>query len=61
MCPSCVISQVGLSGGLWLALFVCALFFAGAMWAMVWAAKSGQFHNVEGVKYRMLDVEDDFV
>ena len=35
--------------------FVLAFIFIAIF---VWAVKSGQFHDVEGVKYRMLENDD---
>jgi cbb3-type cytochrome oxidase maturation protein len=32
----------------------------GAWLVFIWAVKKGEFDDVEGPKYRMLDEEDDF-
>jgi cbb3-type cytochrome oxidase maturation protein len=41
-------------------LIFLALFIGIAAWLFfLWAAKSGQFEDMEGPKYRMLDDEDN--
>lgn len=36
------------------------LFLAGlGLFAFIWLAKSGQFHDIEGPKYRMLYDDDE--
>jgi len=41
-------------------LIVLSLFLGAAAWLLfVWAVKKGEFDDVEGPKYRMLDDDDD--
>ncbi len=40
--------------------FVVALLMGlAALSAFIWGATSGAFHNVEAIKYQVLQVEDD--
>jgi cbb3-type cytochrome oxidase maturation protein len=40
-------------------LIFIALFIGIAAWLLfLWAAKSGQFNDIEGPKYRMMDDDD---
>jgi cbb3-type cytochrome oxidase maturation protein len=43
----------------WLVTLVSFVFLVGGIAAMVWAVRSGQFKDTEGVKYRMLEQDDD--
>jgi cbb3-type cytochrome oxidase maturation protein len=41
-------------------LVVLSIFLGAAAWLFfLWSAKSGQYDDVEGPKYRMLDDEDE--
>ncbi len=41
-------------------VFSIGFLFAGIMLAfLIWARKADQFRDIEGVKYRMMDVEQD--
>lgn len=42
----------------WMVTLVSFVFLVGGVAAMVWAVRSGQFHDTEGVKYRMLEQDD---
>lgn len=55
MCPNCILNQVGLAPGLYVAFGVCALFFVVALAAMWWAFKAGEFEDIEAAKYEMMD------
>lgn len=61
MCPNCILNQAGLQGGIYVAFGVCALFFVVALFAMHWAFKNGEFEDIEGSKFDMLDDDDDSV
>jgi len=58
MCPNCILNQVGLAPGVYVAFGICGLFFVAAMAAMLWAFKNGEFEDVEGSKFDMLDDGD---
>jgi cbb3-type cytochrome oxidase maturation protein len=58
MCPNCILNQAGLQPGLYVAFGVCAVFFVAALAAMLWALKNGEFDDIEGAKFDMID--DDF-
>jgi cbb3-type cytochrome oxidase maturation protein len=59
MCPNCILNQAGLQSGIYVAFGVCFLFFVAAIAAMLWAFKSGEFEDMEGAKFDMLDDADD--
>jgi cbb3-type cytochrome oxidase maturation protein len=59
MCPNCILNQAGLQTGVYVAFGVCLLFFIAAVVAMGWAFKSGEFEDIEGSKFEMLDDGDD--
>ncbi|MBX9952081.1 MAG: hypothetical protein DKT66_17200 [Candidatus Melainabacteria bacterium] len=59
MCPNCILNQQGLSSGIYVAFFICGLFFVMAIGAILWAFKNGEFENMEDVKFDMLDDGDD--
>lgn len=61
MCPNCILNQVGVSPGLYVAFGICALFFVVAIIAMVWAFKAGEFEDIESSKFDMLDDGDSTV
>lgn len=43
-----------------LALIILSLFLGLAAWLIfIWAVKKGEFDDVEGAKYRMMDDDDD--
>ena len=55
MCPNCILNQVGLAPGVYVAFAVCGVFFVAAIFAMLWAFKSGEFDDIESSKFEMLD------
>lgn len=57
-CSACALSQAGYLPGYALGLFVCLLLAVGAGLAIWWAVGTGQFRDVEGIKFRMM-AEDD--
>jgi cbb3-type cytochrome oxidase maturation protein len=59
MCPNCILNQVGLSPGLYVAFGICGLFFVVAVAAMLWAFRNGEFEDMEGSKFDMLDDETE--
>ncbi len=59
MCPNCILNQAGLSSGLYVAFGVCGLFFLIALAAMYWAFRNGDFEDIEGSKFEMMDDEQD--
>ena len=59
MCPNCILNQAGLQSGIYVAFGVCFLFFVAAIAAMAWAFKNGEFEDMEGAKFDMLDDADD--
>ena len=59
MCPNCILNQAGLQSGIYVAFGVCLLFFVAAIAAMVWAFKNGEFDDIEGSKFEMLDDAED--
>ena len=46
---------LGLSIGTWMLLTIMVAFTIGGIGFWIAARKSGQFDDVEGIKYRMLD------
>ena len=59
MCPNCILNQVGLAPGVYVAFGVCAVFFVAAIAAMCWAFKNGEFEDIEASKFDMLDDTED--
>lgn len=59
MCPNCILNQAGLQGGIYVAFGICLVFFAAALAAMYWAFKNGEFEDIEGSKFDMLDDGDN--
>lgn len=55
MCPNCILNQVGLAPGVYVAFAICGIFFVAAMAAMWWAFKNGEFEDIESSKFDMLD------
>lgn len=55
MCPNCILNQAGLSSGVYVAYAVCLAFFVIALLAMRWAFKNGEFEDMEGSKFEMMD------
>lgn len=55
MCPNCILNQVGLQPGLYVAFAVCIIFFIVGLVAMWWAFRNGEFDDIEEVKFDMLD------
>lgn len=61
MCPNCLLNQAGLQPGVYVAYGVCALFFLIAMVALFWAFRNGEFDDMEGSKFDMMDDGDESV
>lgn len=61
MCPNCILNQAGLASGVYVAFGVCFLFFVAAIAAMLWAFKNGEFDDIEGSKFEMLDDAEDSI
>jgi cbb3-type cytochrome oxidase maturation protein len=59
MCPNCILNQAGLQAGVYVSFGVCALFFVAAIAAIFWAFKNGEFEDMEGSKFDMLDDSED--
>ncbi|MBI4532732.1 MAG: cbb3-type cytochrome oxidase assembly protein [Candidatus Melainabacteria bacterium] len=55
MCPNCILNQVGLAPGVYVAFAVCGIFFVAAIFAMLWAFKNGDFDDIESSKFDMLN------
>lgn len=55
MCPNCILNQQGLSSGVYVAFFICGLFFISAIAGILWAFKNGEFEDMESSKFDMLD------
>ncbi|MBA3859647.1 MAG: hypothetical protein C0507_22300 [Cyanobacteria bacterium PR.3.49] len=58
MCPNCILNQQGLSSGLYVAFFICGLFFVMAIAGIIWAFRNGEFEDMESVKFDMLDDDE---
>lgn len=61
MCPNCILNQAGMLAGVYISFGVCLLFFAAAIFAMLWAFKNGDFDDIESSKFEMLDDAPDSV
>jgi nitrogen fixation-related uncharacterized protein len=61
MCPNCILNQASMSGGLYVAFGVCALFFVVGIAGLLWAFKNGEFDDMEESKFDMLDDSPDGV
>lgn len=59
MCPNCILNQAGLAPGVYVAYGICMLFFVVALAAMWWAFRNGEFEDMEGTKFEMLDDGDE--
>jgi len=59
MCPNCILNQQGLCSGLYVAFGVCLLFFIVGMVGIWWAFRNGEFEDMEGTKFDMLDDGDE--
>lgn len=59
MCPNCILNQVGLQSGIYVAFFICGVFFFAALGAMWFALKNGDFEDMEGSKFDMLDDDEE--
>lgn len=59
MCPNCILNQASMEGGLYVAFGVCAIFFAVALAAILWAFRNGEFEDLESTKFDMMDDEVD--
>lgn len=55
MCPNCILNQAGLASGVYVAYAICLIFFVMALVAMRWAFKNGEFDDMEGSKFDMMD------
>ena len=55
MCPNCILNQASLQGGMYVAFGVCGIFFVIAIVGILWAFKNGEFEDVEGIKFDMMD------
>jgi nitrogen fixation-related uncharacterized protein len=61
MCPNCILNQASMTGGLYVAFGVCALFFVVGIAGLLWAFKNGEFDDMEESKFDMLDDSPDGV
>ena len=59
MCPNCVLNQAPLQGGLYVAFGICFLFFIIGIAGVIWAFKNGEFEDMEGTKFDMMDDDLD--
>jgi len=59
MCPNCVLNQAGMNVGVFIAFGVCAVFFVVGIAAILWAFRNGDFEDVEGSKFEMMDDDLD--
>ena len=59
MCPNCILNQAGLAAGVYVSFGICAIFFVAAIAAIFWAFKNGEFEDIEGAKFDMLDDGED--
>lgn len=59
MCPNCVLNQAPLQGGLYVAFGVCFFFFVIGIAGIIWAFKNGEFNDMEGTKFDMMDDEPE--
>jgi nitrogen fixation-related uncharacterized protein len=59
MCPNCVLNQAALGTGIYVAFGICGLFFIIGIAAVWFAFKNGEFEDLEGVKFEMLDDGDE--
>ncbi len=59
MCPNCILNQASLDGGLYVAFGICLIFFVVAIVAILWAFKNGEFEDMEGTKFDMMDDDLD--
>ena len=57
MCPNCILNQASLDGGLYVAFGICGVFFVVAIAAILWAFRNGEFEDLEGTKFDMMDDE----
>jgi nitrogen fixation-related uncharacterized protein len=61
MCPNCILNQASMTGGLYVAFGICALFFVVGIVGLLWAFKNGEFDDMEESKFDMLDDSPDGV
>jgi nitrogen fixation-related uncharacterized protein len=59
MCPNCILNQASMEGGLYIAFGICIVFFIVGIAGIMFAFKNGDFEDVEGIKFDMLDDEVD--
>ncbi len=57
MCPNCILNQASLDGGLYVAFGICGIFFVVAIVGILWAFRNGEFEDLEGTKFDMMDDE----
>ncbi len=59
MCPNCILNQAGLQAGVYIAFGICFVFFIAALACIWWAFRNGEFEDMEGSKFDMLDDGDE--
>jgi cbb3-type cytochrome oxidase maturation protein len=59
MCPNCVLNNAALGTGIYIAFGICGLFFLIGVVGVWWAFRNGEFEDLEGVKFEMLDDGED--
>jgi len=59
MCPNCILNQASLQGGMYVAFGICIVFFIVGIAAIMFAFKNGDFEDVEGIKFDMLDDDEN--
>lgn len=59
MCPNCILNQAGLAPGVYVSFGVCFIFFVAAIFGIWWAFKNGEFEDMEGAKFDMLEDGED--
>jgi len=50
----------GLNTATWIAIAAFVLFFSGALIALVWGTRSGQYEDPEEPKYKMMETDPAF-
>lgn len=59
MCPNCILNQASMESGLYVAFGICFVFFVVAIAGIWWAFRNGEFEDLEGTKFDMMDDEVD--
>lgn len=54
ICPNCIASFAGFLNAYWVTIAVSICIFISAVFAFIWALNSGQFKDIESVKYRIM-------